>query len=242
MGNEQLDITHSAAVVCPHVAMHGLPILFGRRDEPAFPEDSGWQFTCGAAEHGEEPAAKLWSVNDVLRAEPSLRGYILCPENTELARQNGAMEWRVANQGVPLVKVIFVLGKDAPFATEGVWAEMLEPAHYRIDNIPFFIRDVSPDDVVEAVVNNGELQFSRIIERSRSTVLWAVVNDADQLTELRQALEELGCTCEGGIYSGQVAIEVPSDVTLETVTSFLDTKERRGLVRYETASLRHPAR
>jgi hypothetical protein len=98
MDTQELDITHSAVLLCPHVAVEGSPILFGRRDEPAFPEDSGWQFTCGAdTGHGDESPAKFWSVEEVLQKEPSLREHIECAAGTEVIRTSETVAWQVVN-------------------------------------------------------------------------------------------------------------------------------------------------
>lgn len=62
----------SAAIVCAHVATDGHPILQANYDEAAFPEDSGWQFLCNVFDHNDEASAKMWSLGQVARADPSV--------------------------------------------------------------------------------------------------------------------------------------------------------------------------
>ena len=84
-----------AAIVCVHVAKKNYPILMARRDEPVSDVDSGWQFLCnsGADENMEE--AQTWSINEVIRIEPSLQRYLAHPEGTTIFRKGKDTEWIV---------------------------------------------------------------------------------------------------------------------------------------------------
>ena len=87
-----------AAIVCPHVARQGLPVLWARRDHPSFPEDSGWQFLCGIHDHhNEEPA--IWALTTVLRHEPTLSPFMEDPEGTILTRRSSGEPWRSIVEG-----------------------------------------------------------------------------------------------------------------------------------------------
>ena len=81
-----------ACIVCPHVAA-GEPIFRAVRDEPLDAQDSGWQFICEAGDHEDETAAKVWSLETLLRREPSLQGLMSAPPGTTLERRGRTGEW-----------------------------------------------------------------------------------------------------------------------------------------------------
>jgi hypothetical protein len=84
-----------AAIVCGHVAKQQMPILRARRDAPAFPEDSGWQFLCNCGEDESESEAQIWSVNEVLQHEPTLKEFIDAPAGIVLTRPSPESPWQV---------------------------------------------------------------------------------------------------------------------------------------------------
>lgn len=59
-----------AVFVCEHVAEMNYPILRGKRDEPEFPEDTGWQFLCNR--HANETRPLIWALENVVAHEPTL--------------------------------------------------------------------------------------------------------------------------------------------------------------------------
>src|SRR3954465_6252918 len=84
-----------AAVVCKHVAREGYPILLASRDAPVFPEDSGWQFLCDSGQDELEEDAKAWSLDEVLRHDPTLGTIVDSPEGTTVTRTSRRAAWRV---------------------------------------------------------------------------------------------------------------------------------------------------
>jgi hypothetical protein len=71
-------------------------------------------------------------------------------------------------------KMTFFLEKDEdgypPDDSETVWVEKLEGNRYRIDNIPFYIRGISPEDIVTSRVVDGNLIFDELISKSTISV------------------------------------------------------------------------
>lgn len=57
-----------------------------------------------------------------------------------------------------MVNVRFLLPPEGdgcpPAESEGLWAEPLGDDLYRIDNTPWFVRDVSADDIVKALAGS----------------------------------------------------------------------------------------
>lgn len=88
-----------AAIICCHVVekQKPKPILRAERDEAVRPEDSGWQFTCGAEGH-DESHALVTSLSEVLSLDDSLADYVALPVGTILERDSAADAWRTASQ------------------------------------------------------------------------------------------------------------------------------------------------
>lgn len=245
MRDDTQDIDQSAAILCPHIAIHKQPICFARRDEPAFPEDSGWQFLCGA-DHGEgEPEGHLWSINDVMKLESSLRVFLSCAENTEISRTDSSSEWIVSLDGELHVKIFFGLeigNSDSSLTSESLWAKKIGSSQYQIDNVPLFVQDVSPGDVVSGQLKHGNMWFSSVITRSASSVIWLITDehDDDDFNNAKAALEAEGCVVEGTIGRKRFAVEVPADVDLRRILTAIEAHKLHWHVSYTVASWRHP--
>lgn len=85
-----------AAIVCPYVTKKELPIMYAYKGEPIDPADSGWQFL--SEKEVDANDLKIWSINEVLEYEPSLREYIELPVGTELIRNSVNTNWKVFNE------------------------------------------------------------------------------------------------------------------------------------------------
>ena len=95
MGTSRKDDS-GAVLLCEHVAEHEKPILRGRRDAPQSPEDSGWQFRCNVASEETIEKAQIWSVKEVLEADPTLRAIIEQPVGTIVERISPDVEWKIS--------------------------------------------------------------------------------------------------------------------------------------------------
>lgn len=93
-GKKNLTQDRRAAIVCSHVAEGRLPILRAVRDEPTMPEDSGWQFLCGADHLQDGEEAKVWLICEVLQHEPTLSPFIGRSPGTKLTRKDAASNWK----------------------------------------------------------------------------------------------------------------------------------------------------
>lgn len=86
-----------SAIICGHVAINRCPILYAERSEPIDEIDSGWQFLCNASENEDVGQAQVWSINEVLCYEPSLKRFMNYPPGTRLERKNIESDWKIIN-------------------------------------------------------------------------------------------------------------------------------------------------
>jgi hypothetical protein len=148
------------------------------------------------------------------------------------------------------IKVLFELNRDEdgypPVEVEQLWAEPLGTHRYRIDNVPFFVKGISCQDIVEAVADSaGELRYRSLITASaRSTLRVIVFRNSpdtrpivDRVADLRRHLEQTGCSTELSYLPGLVAVDVDRS-SLEGVIQFLIRGEQADLWEYEEAAVR----
>jgi hypothetical protein len=99
---------------------------------------------------------------------------------------------------------------------EHLWAEPLENARYRIDNIPFETYSISRGDIVVASEETGTLQFQALWEKSAERTIWARILDQGGIRSetgvwLLGLLSQLDLHYEVVAAANLVAISVPAD-------------------------------
>lgn len=135
----------------------------------------------------------------------------------------------------PAVKVLLQEGE----FVETLWADVVGPNLYRLDNSPFWAYSVSWRDVVEAHPDeNDQLRMTRVVEKSgHRTVRVIFERGADESPEADAVLE--GVVALGASYEGMnpryIAIDIPPAVDLMAVARFLT---ERG-VKWEHADPRY---
>lgn len=130
-------------------------------------------------------------------------------------------------------KLQFVLDIDdgwPPVASEGVWCDCVGD-HYKLKNVPFFIRGLAADDIFKTEPDsvNGHIFEFEIIEESGHSVVWLINNTGLDLSIFRKKITDLGCNYEGLPQFSLVAIDVPPQTNLETLDAIIDEYEEKGI-------------
>jgi hypothetical protein len=138
-------------------------------------------------------------------------------------------------------RILFEIEKDEdgfpPVGAETVWAIDLGGNKFKIDNIPFFARDATLGDVVEAHETNGMLCYKQTVNRSGNSLIRIVYYPGTDPTILITELKELGCEAELDGHDHLIAVSVPPHVPLESVQSFLQQGSEQDRFGYEEAIL-----
>ena len=148
------------------------------------------------------------------------------------------------------IKVLFELKRDEdgypPADTEGLWAEPLGKNLFKIDNVPFFVKGISCEDVVEAVPDSeGELRYRSLVKPSaRNTLRVIVFRESpdsrplpDRVADLRRQLEEVGCSTELSHMQGLIAVDMDA-VSIGKALGVLQSGEKANLWEYEEGAVR----
>jgi hypothetical protein len=119
-----------------------------------------------------------------------------------------------------LVKIAFV-GDDG--GVETLWAFDIGNGSYKLDSTPWFQYGVSYQDVVKAeITSDGPLTFTGVVQKSGNRTL-RVVLDTNATKEFTDSIIALGCSFEGA-NPKFLAIDVPPEVALDTVVSYLSDR------------------
>jgi len=139
-------------------------------------------------------------------------------------------------------KILFELeqGQDGypPAEVEGVWAVEFDDGGYKIDNIPFFTRQATLGDIIEARPAGDELFYERTREESGNSLLRIIFFDQHDTSQLKSELKQLGCSTEQSHLPSLISVDVPSTVNIDEVRELLDEGCENGFWDYEEAILR----
>ncbi|MFV0537599.1 MAG: DUF4265 domain-containing protein [Dysgonomonas sp.] len=96
-------------------------------------------------------------------------------------------------------KVVFELEVDEdgypPVGFESVWT-IKERDYYIVDNIPFYIHDISLGDKIIVKENNGELRYLETIEKSRNSTIRIICSNDNLWEEIINFLNLNNCSWE----------------------------------------------
>lgn len=141
------------------------------------------------------------------------------------------------NNIAEMVKIIFPLERDEegypPFPEESLWGKKCEGG-YLIDNVPFFIYDISLDDVVSVKKKEGQLYFHQLLYKSTNSTIRIFSKDHALMEKVRQSLAEKGCYWEYSNIKSYSSVNIPIEVA-EEIIAILDNEENLS---YEVSSQR----
>lgn len=126
-----------------------------------------------------------------------------------------------------------------PVGSERVWAFHLGEDRYRIDNAPWFVRDLAVGDVVRAAASGAgpDPVFSELVERSdHVTIRLVCFREGPLGGDLARALEPftaLGVYGEGAPQYAMVALDIEPTAPLPAIASALRHGVEDGSWEYE---------
>lgn len=140
------------------------------------------------------------------------------------------------------VKVIFNLKRDEdgypPADVESLWAEDLGDSTYKIDNIPFYVRNISVGDVVDVNNVDGILCFRTIVRHSLHSTYRILIGSANDFEKIRADLNSLGCSVEKSHLPSLASIDVPPQCDAKSIHNYMLIMESLNVFEFEEASLR----
>jgi hypothetical protein len=146
------------------------------------------------------------------------------------------------------VKLIIPLEQDEdgypPAGSERLWALQVGGGRYKVDNIPFFARDLALGDIVSAIpeegAEEGVLRYQQVLQPSGHSTFRILVHDESEVPEVCRLLEQLGCGTERSHLPRLVAIDIPPSVSLEAVREALAPGHAQERWEHEESCLGQP--
>ena len=241
---------HQKAYVCVHIFEDTRPVLLVSRNGGA------WSLLCG---HGHDDimlGAKVVGIGHILDRDPTILPLLDLPAGWEAERETPTGDWvrrpPPESESLPpeavavneSVKIRFTLEKDEdgypPFTSERLWARKLGEDLYEIDNIPFFVRDLSLGDRVSAeAAEAGVFVFRGMGERSSNSTIRVFVIREEVRTALFGEIEKSGAEYELGAVPDMVAINIPVNSDVAGLLRYLDEASREKALDYEEAAPRY---
>jgi|GEM_PF-2554579 len=128
-----------------------------------------------------------------------------------------------------------------PVSSESLWFDKVKNG-YQLKNIPFFIDDLSFDDVISvSEITEGYYEIISIVEKSLNSTIWlcfSVDTEAEKKVFLDQ-ISKLDCGYESGVLEGYVTVNVPEKVNIDKVYSMIDKAEKIDILVADYPSIRH---
>ena len=141
------------------------------------------------------------------------------------------------------VKVYFDLAPDEngypPAKSEFLWCIPTEHGTYLIDNIPFFVRDISMGDEISADKEGRQLHFARLLKKSKNSTVRVLLKKTRRTASLRKQLSAFGCGSELMDELALLTVSIPPDADIAEALAFLDKEAEKDLIGIEESSVRY---
>jgi len=138
--------------------------------------------------------------------------------------------------------VLWRLEQDAngypPASVDALWAKRTATG-YQVESTPFYAYGIAPGDTISTTQEGEQVWFQALQKSAGASVFRIRVKAADDVEQLRAALEEFGCPCHAEPAVRMLAVEVPPSRTLDTLLYYLLTQREAGILDFEEGVLRH---
>jgi uncharacterized protein DUF4265 len=124
-----------------------------------------------------------------------------------------------------------------PEEWESLWATPVGGGRFKIDNIPFYAKNLSCGDIIEASPEGEAYVFRRVIRPSENSTIRVVIHDLADESGVRNDLTSLGCSIEGTGTPGLIAVNVPK-TSIENVLDVLENAFADEKLDFEEGALR----
>lgn len=153
--------------------------------------------------------------------------------------RNRRKQTRMGDEG--LIKIVFDLEPDVwhGSATETMWAEPVGRTQFRLKNSPFFVFDISAEDIVSAAALGDLWRYKAVTHRGGHSTyrIFAFKDAGGRFDDHWKSLSELGCSYEEGPV---LAVDVPPRADIYKVYSLLEAGEQANVWEFEEGHCGHP--
>ena len=126
-----------------------------------------------------------------------------------------------------------------PVSMESIWAEETEEGYLKINNIPFYSKEISFGDIVSVIQKEENyLLYDKTIIHSKNSTLRIVFFNENQKFKDKILAKLIDLGCESEVFNVNFyAINIPIQVDIEEIYIFLDEFVETDDLDYDTGYL-----
>ena len=124
-----------------------------------------------------------------------------------------------------------------PEEWESIWTEVMSNGRLRVDNIPFYAKDLSLGDIIETKEKDGAFYLDNTVELSSNSTVRIIIFKLEMEDRIRKELIRSGCSIEGVGIDGLIAVNIPLAAT-PGVMDYLSREAEAESIDFEEGSLR----
>jgi len=137
------------------------------------------------------------------------------------------------------IKIIFKLEKDAegypPVDWETLWGIILSDNNCIVDNMPFYIYDLSFGDTISFKKVDDEFYFDKLINKSSYSLIRVFCKNKNVMEKLKLELEAHNCKWEYSNTFSLASIAIPKDIILKDIEKIISKHKEFEFIEYEIA-------
>jgi len=134
------------------------------------------------------------------------------------------------------IKILFRHNAFDKESIESAWAGKVENG-YQLDNILFYAKNYSCQDIVSVEEVEGELFVTGLIQENGHSTIRVLFSDTKMIPKVRNELKNFGCSSELSNMINLVAVDVPPDINYSDIQDYLKKGETECKWEYQEACI-----
>jgi hypothetical protein len=118
---------------------------------------------------------------------------------------------------------------------ESIWSIKQKDDLYKIDNIPFYVKNIALNDIVSAYFENDFFYFKELIQESGHSTIQIIFFESEVIESIVQDLKQMGCQLEGSDLPRYYSMDVPFQLDYSNISKYLLEKEEADLLSFREA-------
>jgi hypothetical protein len=110
---------------------------------------------------------------------------------------------------------------------------------YEIDNVPYYVNNVSKGDLVSVASIDGEIFAAAVVARGGHSTLRVFVDEPRRQKAIAKALTKLGASCSITDGLSLFAVDIAPEIDFLKIDSYLEGCADGEHIAYEDACLQH---
>lgn len=141
----------------------------------------------------------------------------------------------------PLIKILFehYNTPEGILGIESAWGESVGFLSCRLDNILFYAKEYSLNDILTLKEINGEFFVTGLLKPSGHSTVRILFNNFSLIETTRNELRNMNCESEISDVRILISVDVPPDVDYFVIQEYLFAGEAKGGWAFEEACIAH---